>query len=120
LGHGWGCSREPRSHFYSDYACRNAKTIREQTKPSNSKVDLADIRLIVADASAFQPDYKSDRRMGAKFGAPEKLANGLVKELLIKVGELHKSISGRENGIRIVYLLMPADMRTPGRSVHIG
>jgi hypothetical protein len=75
---------------------------------------LADIRIIVADASAFQPDYKSDRGIGAKFGAAEQLANRLIKELFERVGKLHQTISGRGDGIRFVYLPMPAAMRAAG------
>jgi hypothetical protein len=75
---------------------------------------LADIRIIVADASAFQPDYKSDRGIGAKFGAAEQLANRLIKELYVRAGKLHQAISGRTDGIRFVYLPMPASMRAAG------
>jgi hypothetical protein len=75
---------------------------------------LADIRIIVADASAFQPEYKSDRGIGAKFGAAEQLANRLIKELFERAGKLHQAISGRAEGIRFVHLPMPAAMRAAG------
>jgi hypothetical protein len=78
------------------------------------KANLADIRIIVADASAFNPEYKSDRGMGAKFGASEQLANRLIAELITRVSKLHNSITRRDNGIQVFYLPMPDAMRAKG------
>ncbi|MHB8789650.1 MAG: patatin-like phospholipase family protein [Desulfobulbaceae bacterium] len=75
---------------------------------------LPEIIIIVADASAFGPDYKSDRGVGAKFGASEKIADGLIKELFTHVEQLHESISKQKNKIRLVYLPMPDAMRAKG------
>lgn len=90
------------------------ETIQTETKNLGKRQELTDIRLIVADASAFQPDYKSDRGLGAKFGASEQVANRLIRELITRVGQLHKSISGRDSGIQVVYLPMPEAMRAAG------
>lgn len=78
------------------------------------KANLADICIIVVDASAFNPKYKNDRGMGAKFGASEQLANRLIAELITRVGKLHKSITKRDNGIQVFYLPMPDAMRAKG------
>ena len=90
------------------------ETIQRDTMNSAKKPELADIRIVVADASAFQPDYKSDRGMGAKFGASEKLANRLIKELLARAEKLYQSITEKKNGIQVVNLRMPDSMRASG------
>ncbi|MBI5606628.1 MAG: hypothetical protein HY879_25125, partial [Deltaproteobacteria bacterium] len=90
------------------------ENIQSKTVAKDKRWELADIRIIVADASAFQPDYKSDRGIGAMFGASEQLSNRLIKELELRVGDLHQKISGREKGIKIIYLPMPNAMRSSG------
>jgi hypothetical protein len=76
--------------------------------------NLANIYIVVADASAIQPDYKSDRGLGAKFDASEQIANRLVAELIRRTNQLYKSISGKDNGIQVIYLPMPDSMRVSG------
>jgi hypothetical protein len=88
--------------------------IQTHLKDPEKKSALADIYIIVADAGAFEPDYSSDRGLGAKSDAAEKLANRLIRELIDKISDLHKSISGRENGIRVIYLPMPDTLRASG------
>ena len=88
--------------------------IKKKAAETGKKQDLADIRLIVADASALQTDYKSDRGLGAKFSASEKLANRLIKELCERAEALHKSISDRDGGFQVVDLPMPDAMRAAG------
>ena len=91
------------------------ETIQEEMKQSGMKPkNLADIRIIVADASAFQPDYTSDRGVSAKFGASTQISNRLIKELIARASNLHNSISGKKNGFRVVNLPMPNAMRASG------
>jgi hypothetical protein len=90
------------------------KIIRGNAIEPQKRPELSDIHIIVANAGAFDPEYKSDRRVGAKFGAPEQIANRLIKELIEKVQILHKAISGREKGIRIIRLPMPPSLRASG------
>ncbi|MBU1564008.1 MAG: patatin-like phospholipase family protein [Proteobacteria bacterium] len=91
------------------------ETIQDEMKQSRmEKKNLAEIRIIVADASAFNPDYTSDRGVGAKLEASSKIANRLIKELIARASSLHSSISGRKNGLRVVNLPMPDAMRASG------
>jgi hypothetical protein len=76
--------------------------------------ELADIRIVIADASAYQPQYKSDRGLAAKFGASEQIANRLIVELVRRAKRLHQLISRRQDGIRVTYLPMPDAMRAAG------
>lgn len=90
------------------------EAIQEEMKKSGKNHDLAEIRILVADASAFQPDYTSDRGLGAKLGASVQIANRLIKELTARASSLHSSISGKKNGLRVVNLPMPNAMRASG------
>jgi hypothetical protein len=72
------------------------------------------VRLLVAEASALDHEYHSDRGVGAKFGASEKLANGYVRELLARIGALHERVTGRPGGVKVVYLPMPDALRAAG------
>jgi hypothetical protein len=83
-------------------------------KDPDNKISISDVHIIVADAGAFEPYYSSDRGLGAKSDAAEKIANRLISELIEKIRDLHKSISGRENGIRVTYLPMPDSLRASG------
>jgi hypothetical protein len=72
---------------------------------------LNNICIIVADAGAFEPDYKSDRGLGAKMGASSKIANGWIRALVEEINELHYAISEKKNGVQIIYLPMPDVLR---------
>ena len=90
------------------------ESIEKNITDSEKRKHLTDIRIIVADASAFHQEYKDDRGLGAKSSASRQLSNRLIKELLNKIGKLHESISGNKNGIKILYLPMPKAMRASG------
>jgi hypothetical protein len=77
-------------------------------------ITIADVAIVVADASALDPSYHSDRGVGARFGAAEQLTNRLVKELLERARALHAALSGRDDGVRVVNLPMPEAMRVAG------
>jgi hypothetical protein len=88
--------------------------ILANSKYTEDRASIADIHIIVADAGAFDPYYSSDRGLGAKSDAAEKIANRLISELIDKIREMHKTISGRENGIMVTYLPMPDSLRASG------
>ena len=69
---------------------------------------------VVADASAFQPLYRSDRGLGAKMSASEKIANSLIRNLTDEVALLHLEVSGDPDGFEIVHVPMPGAFRIRG------
>jgi hypothetical protein len=81
---------------------------------TETRASIADIHIIIADAGAFAPHYTSDRGLGAKSDAAEKIANRLIAELIDKIMDIHKTISGRENGIMVTCLPMPDSLRASG------
>lgn len=87
--------------------------IRQET-PDMGRIPLAPIKLVVADASAFQPLYRSDRGLGAKMSASEKIANSLIRNLTDEVALLHREVSGDPDGFEIVHVPMPGAFRIRG------
>lgn len=88
--------------------------IRQEAPDKGVRTPLAPIRLVVADASAFQPLYRSDRGLGAKMSAGEKMANSLIRKLTDEVALLHREISGEPGGFGIVHVPMPEAFRIRG------
>ncbi len=72
---------------------------------------LPDIHIVMAEASAGSTDYSQDRGIGTKFGAPGKIASGLIGELLQEVTDLYATAGGR---VHFHDLAMPEFMRIDG------
>lgn len=77
-------------------------------------IPVADIRIVVAEASAIGVDHATDRGVGAALQASAQLANGVIGELLASVSSRHRQLTNRRDGVRIVYLPMPSSLRSSG------
>jgi len=75
------------------------------------RASLPDIHIVMAEASAGSTGYSQDRGIGTKFGAPGKIASGLIGELLDEVRLLYASAGGT---IHFHDLAMPEFMRIDG------
>jgi hypothetical protein len=83
-------------------------------KNPDKMMALPDVRIVVAEASAFDPDYKNDRGLGAKFGAAEQITNGYVRALLTSINARYQTLTNKANAVRVVYLAMPDALRAAG------
>jgi hypothetical protein len=86
----------------------------EKLNGSTAPIALPRIRLVVAEASALDEHYKSDRGLGAKFGAATQIANGLTNALLQRVNDQYRRLARRPGDIQLVYLPMPDALRAAG------
>lgn len=94
------------------FALRDA--ILRQKEITKGKSPVPTMHIIVADASASSIDYKQDRGMGSKFGAPEKFASQLMDELVAQINDLCRDLSGGEDKVHLHYLAMPNTLRMRG------
>ena len=72
---------------------------------------LPEIHIVMADASAGSTKYAQDRGIGTLFGAPAKIANQLIRELLEDVKRLY---AGRQGNVYYHELAMPDFLRIDG------
>ncbi len=72
---------------------------------------IPEIHIVMADASAGSTKYSQNRGIGTKFGAPAKLANQLIRELLDEVTCLYAYQKGK---IYYHELAMPDFLRIDG------
>lgn len=80
-------------------------------KLPDQKESLPEIHIVMADASAGSTKYAQDRGIGTLFGAPAKIANQLIRELLDDVTRLYA-----EQHSKVYYheLAMPDFLRIDG------
>ena len=78
-------------------------------------IELPDLHIVMAEASAGSIDYKANRGIGAKFGAAEKFASQLMEELLARLTREYRRVSANpEAKVHLHYLAMPAALRIRG------
>jgi hypothetical protein len=77
-------------------------------KPLHEAGPLPDIHIVMVEASSGSNRYVQDRGIGSKFGAPAKIANQLIRELLDQAARLYRG--------RLYYheLPMPEFLRIDG------
>lgn len=85
--------------------------LSESIAKLDAATPLRPVRIVVAEASALDGDYRTDRGIGAKFGAATQLANGYVTEQLM---HLDAQLAAHQSSLRVVYLPMPDALRAAG------
>lgn len=77
-------------------------------------VPIRPIRIVVAEASAFDITYHTDRGLGAKFGAAAQIANGFIAALNERIANQLAERTPASTDFHIVNLPMPAALRAAG------
>jgi len=98
--------------FALRHAIRQERSAREagHTAPP----PLPEIHIIVAEASAFNPDFSQDRGIGSKMSAAEKFASELMNELVRQIRNDYREMGAAKGKVGFYYLGMPSVLRSHG------